>query len=83
MADTIITKDGKRCVIGKDSHFVELLRDSLGDGAADWYKERVEDLTKGIDEIGKYLPIAYLNRNDDDALDMMNDILQDLRGWDG
>ena len=43
-------KDGKREVVSKDSHFIDLLREYMGDDAAEFYEDRIKSILDLVDE---------------------------------
>lgn len=51
MCEILFSKDGRREIIGRDEHFTDLLRSTLGDDAAQWFEDRISDLTKQIETL--------------------------------
>lgn len=51
MAELLILKDGRREFIGRDSHFTDLLRETLGNDAAQWFEDRIQDLQNEIESL--------------------------------
>lgn len=48
MVEMLILKDGRREVISRDGHFTDLLRETLGNDAAQWFEDRISDLQNEI-----------------------------------
>lgn len=51
MAELLILNDGRREVIGRDGHFTDLLRETLGNDAAQWFEDRIQDLQNEIESL--------------------------------
>ena len=81
MGDTIITKDGKREFIGRDLHFQDLLRKYIGDDAADFYRNRIEDMEKLFDELKALLDTDLNHRDLDVAILLLREDVEKVR-WD-
>lgn len=81
MGDTIITKDGKREFIGCDLHFQDLLRKYIGDDAADFYRNRIEDMAKLFDELKALLDTDLNHRDLDEAILLLREDVEKVR-WD-
>lgn len=69
MMKLLILKDGKREVVSRDRHFTDLLREYMGNDAAEYYEERVGDLIETVDEVKEML----------EALDSLEDIAETVR----
>lgn len=65
----LILKDGKREVVSRDRHFTDLLREYMGNDAAEYYEERIGDLIETVDEVKETLG----------ALDSLEDIAETVR----
>lgn len=50
MTKMLRLKDGKRYVISRDRHFIDLLREYMGDDAAELYEDRIKFILDLIDE---------------------------------
>lgn len=50
MATVMILKDGKREIVTKDRHFIDLLREYMGDDAAEFYEDRIKSILDLVDE---------------------------------
>ena len=50
MATMLRLKDGKREVVSKDSHFIDLMREYMGDDAAEFYEDRIKSILDRVDE---------------------------------
>lgn len=81
MGDTIITKDGKREFIGRDLHFQDLLRKYIGDDAADFYRNRIEDMEKLFDELKALLDTDLNHRDLHEAILLLREDVEKVR-WD-
>lgn len=81
MGDTIITKDGKREFIGRDLHFQDLLRKYIGDDAADYYRNRIEDMERLFDELKSLLDTDLNHRDLDEAILLLRQDVDKVR-WD-
>lgn len=86
----IITKDGRREWIDSDSHFRDLIREYIGDSAAEWYEHRIESFGDIKAHIDKCFPEPRtlseinraLDRMDQEQWDTLFWTLSELRGWD-
>ena len=81
MGYTIITKDGKREFIGRDFHFQDLLRKYIGDDAADFYRDRIEDMENLFDQLRQVLDTDLDHRDIDTALSILREDVEKVR-WD-
>lgn len=81
MGGTIITKDGKRELIGRDLHFQDLLRKYIGDDAADFYRDRIEDMENLFDQLRQVLDTDLDHRDIDTALLILREDVEKVR-WD-
>ena len=43
-------KDREREVVSKDRHFIDLLREYMGDDAAEFYEDRIKSILERVDE---------------------------------
>lgn len=50
MATMLKFKYGKREVVSKDRHFIDLLREYMGDDAAEFYEDRIKSILDLVDE---------------------------------
>ena len=50
MATMLRLKDGKREVVSRDRHFIDLLREYMGDDAAEFYEDRIKSILDLVDE---------------------------------
>lgn len=50
MATMLRLKDGKREVVSRDRHFIDLLRKYMGDDAAEFYEDRIKSILDLVDE---------------------------------
>lgn len=90
MGNTIITPDGKHHWIDKDSHFRDLIREYMGNDAADWYESRLEDIGNINQYVSQLIPntdtIESINRSlDEMSIEQWHELfwtLSELRGWD-
>lgn len=90
MGMTVTTPDGKIHWIGNDSNFRELIREYIGNDAADWYERRFEDIGEINNYVSKLIPntdsIASINKSlDEMSIDQWHELfwtLSELRGWD-
>lgn len=55
MKKLLILKDGKREVIWKDRHFSDLLREYMGNDAAEYYENRIKSIFDVVDEAKEML----------------------------
>ena len=77
----IITNEGQRVTICHDSEFADLLREKIGDHAAEFYQNRVEELTTSIEEA---IRILEDKSGRFDPIDAVMDLKMTLQyqGWD-
>lgn len=50
MVTMLRLKDGKRKVVSRDRHFIDLLREYMGDDAAEFYEDRIKSILDLVDE---------------------------------
>ena len=50
MVTMLRLKDGKREVVLRDRHFIDLLREYMGDDAAEFYEDRIKSILDLVDE---------------------------------
>ena len=50
MTTMLRLKDGKREVVSKDRHFIDILREYMGDDAAEFYEDRIKSILDLVDE---------------------------------
>ena len=50
MATMLRLKDGERELVSKDRHFIYLLREYMGDDAAEFYEDRIKSILDLVDE---------------------------------
>lgn len=81
MGEMIITKDGKREFIGRDLHFQDLLRRYIGDDAADFYRDRIEEMECIFDELKSLADTRLDLQNLDEAIRILNQDVDKVR-WD-
>lgn len=82
MSDILITKDGKRHVICRDTHFEELIRDYLGNDAAQWYRDRIGLIDNALSSVEWMLRIDDdFNLPRDDLIEIVQTV-KDIPGWD-
>ena len=81
MGEMIITKDGKREFIGRDLHFQDLLRRYIGDDAADFYRNRIEEMECIFDELKSLVDTRLDLQNLDEAIRILNQDVDKVR-WD-
>lgn len=81
MVEMIITNDGKREFIGRDLHFQDLLRKYIGDDAADFYRDRIEDMECIFDELKSLVDTRIDLQNLDEAIRILNQDVDKVR-WD-
>ena len=91
MAGYVRTKDGLQHYLFNDSNFRELIRDYMGNDAADYYEQRLHDFDNVSDLIDKHFPPSVTTLAEvNEALDKLNNdewrelfwSLRELRGWD-
>lgn len=75
MPTLIRLKDGKREVVSRDRHFIDLLRGYIGDDAAEFYKDRIESILDLVDE-AKGVIGSQKNRGviGEEILDILNEV---------
>ena len=77
----IVIGKTERVSVNHDADFVELLRDHLGQDAADYYESRVTDLLTSIEEAVRFLEDDTGRYDQEDALDELKSTLH-YQGWD-
>lgn len=82
MAETLITKDGKRHLICRDTHFEELIRDYLGDDAAMYYRDRIGRIDSPLDAIKRMREVIDDSDLSRDDLIEIAQTMKDIPGWD-
>ena len=50
MATMLRLKDGEREVVSRDRHFIDLLRECMGDDAAEFYEDRIKSILDLVNE---------------------------------
>lgn len=75
MPTLIRLKDGKREVVSRDRHFIDLLREYIGDDAVDYYEDRIKSILDLVDE-AKGLIEGQKNRGviGEGLLDILNEV---------
>ena len=81
MATMLRLKDGKREVVSRDRHFIDLLREYMGDDAAEFYHDRIEDMENLFDQLRQVLDTDLDHRDIDTALSILSDDVEKVR-WD-
>ena len=75
MATMLRVKDGKREVVLKDRHFIDLLREYMGDDAAEFYEDRIKSILDLVDEakgvIGSHPKRGIIGEG---VLDILNEV---------
>ena len=75
MATMLRLKDGKREVVSRDRHFIDLLREYMGDDAAEFYEDRIKSILDLVDEakgvIGSQLKREIIGEG---VLDILNEV---------
>ena len=75
MATMLRLKDGKREVVSKDRHFIDLLREYMGDDAAKFYEDRIKSILDRVDEakgvIGSHPKRGIIG---EEVLDILNEV---------
>ena len=74
-------KDGKREVVSRDRHFIDLLREYMGDDVAEFYHDRIEDMENLFDQLRQVLDTDLDHRDIDTALSILSDDVEKVR-WD-
>lgn len=72
----LILKDGKRGNIGRDRHFIDLLREYRGDDAADFYENRIKAILEKVDEARE---VACEGATNVENLKYITDILSEVQ----
>lgn len=75
MATMLRLKDGKREVVSRDRHFIDLLREYMGDDAAEFYEDRIKSILDLVDE-AKGVIGSQSNRGiiGEGVLDILNEV---------
>lgn len=63
MKEVLILKDGKREVIWRDRHFSDLLREYMGNDAAEYYENRIKSILNVVDEAKEMLIVLDPTEN--------------------
>lgn len=54
MGTVLILKDGKREIVTKDRHFTDLVREYMGEDAAQYIEDRLKDIFDAVEDAMKY-----------------------------
>ena len=75
MATMLRLKDGKREVVSRDRHFIDLPREYMGDDAAEFYEDRIKSILDLVDE-AKGVIGSQPNRGiiGEGVLDILNEV---------
>lgn len=75
MPTLIRLKDGKREVVSRDRHFIDLLREYMGDDAVEFYEDRIKSILDLVDE-AKGVIGSQKNRGviGEGILDILNEV---------
>lgn len=75
MTTTLRLKDGKREVVSRDRHFIDLLREYMGDDAAEFYEDRIKSILDLVDEAKRVID-SQPNRGiiGEGVLDILNEV---------
>ena len=75
MATMLRLKDGKREVVSRDRHFIDLLREYMGDDAAEFYEDCIKSILDLVDE-AKGVIGSQPNRGiiGEGVLDILNEV---------
>ena len=75
MATMLRLKDGKREIVSRDRHFIDLLREYMGDDAAEFYEDRIKSILDLVDE-AKGVIGSQKNRGviGEGILDILNEV---------
>ena len=75
MATMLRLKDGKREVVSRDRRFIDLLREYMGDDAAEFYEDRIKSILDLVDEakgvIGSHPKRGIIGK---EVLDILNEV---------
>lgn len=75
MKEVLILKDGKREVIWRDRHFSDLLREYMGNDAAEYYENRIKSILDVVDEAKEMLFVLDPTEN---IGEVVRDILSEV-----
>ena len=67
--------------IGRDLHFQDLIREYIGDDAADFYRNRIEEMECIFDELKSLVDTRLDLQNLDEAIRILNQDVDKVR-WD-
>ena len=75
MATMLRLKDGEMEVISRDRHFIDLLREYMGDDVAEFYEDRIKSILDLVDE-AKGVIGSQPNRGiiGEGVLDILNEV---------
>ena len=75
MATMLRLKDGKREVVSRDRHFIDPLREYMGDDATEFYEDRIKSILDLVDE-AKGVIGSQPNRGiiGEGVLDILNEV---------
>ena len=75
VATMLRLKDGKREVVSRDRHFIDLLREYMRDDAAEFYEDRIKSILDLVDE-AKGVIGSQPNRGiiGEGVLDILNEV---------
>lgn len=89
-SNTLILKDGRHEWVDNDQHFQDLIREYMGDHAAEWYEDRIKNGVGDIHQlISTYIPNVSSLQSINESLDNMDMddwhelfwSLYEIRGW--
>lgn len=69
MTELLILKNGKREIVARDRHFSDLLREYMGQDAAEYYENRIKPILDIIDEARELL----------DGVESLEDVKETVR----
>lgn len=69
MTELLILKNGKREIVARDRHFSDLLREYMGQDAAEYYENRIKSILDIIDEARELL----------DGVESLEDVKETVR----
>lgn len=68
MGTVLILKDGKREIVSNDRHFKDLVREYMGEDAAQHIEDRLKDIFDAVDEAKQITREGSINRDNFDAI---------------
>ncbi len=75
MATMLRLKDGNREVVSRDRHFIDLLREYMGNDAAEFYEDRIKSILDLVNEakgvIGSQSKRRIIGKR---VLDILNEV---------